>query len=118
MLPIAAFALTPVNARVAESRLDHAAHEFEAQMMKELLRPVTSVGELDETHSGSGGALAEFAGEALGQSLSKGGGFGIATAVLRSLSHNGSDSRGGSTSGRTSSTRSIPLKSDGSGPIS
>lgn len=64
-------------------RLAKAAHEFEAQMMKELVRPV--IGD-EDNESGSGGALTEFAGEALGQSLSRAGGFGIADRIVSSIS--------------------------------
>ena len=70
-----------------EPRLVKAAHEFEAQLMKELLKPLTSNGE-DEAGAGSEGALSDFAGEALGGRLSEGGGFGIARSVIRSLSRN------------------------------
>ena len=45
----------------------------------------------DDPDGGSGGALADFATEALGQSLSKHGGLGIATSILRDLSRNGKD---------------------------
>ncbi len=70
-------------------RLVNAAHEFEAQMMKELLKPttrgdaLTNDGDEDE---GSGGALGEFASEALGRALSDRGGFGIATSIVKELS--------------------------------
>jgi len=70
-----------------QPRLEKAAHEFEAQLMKELLRPVTE-GD-DASESGSCGALADFASEALGQALSRQGGFGIATSILRRFSRNG-----------------------------
>jgi Rod binding domain-containing protein len=73
--------------------LVHAAHEFEAQMMKELLKPLTATNGLDgeegDAASGSNGALEEFASEALGQALSEHGGFGIATSIVRELSHSG-----------------------------
>lgn len=73
---------------VAQPRLVRAAHEFEAQLMKELLRPLTNGEglEADDSGAGSGGALADFATEALGQALSTGGGLGIATNIIRSLS--------------------------------
>ncbi len=73
-------------------RLVRAAHEFEGQMMKELLKPMTSdellPGASDDAGSdgGSGGALGEFASEALGQALSERGGFGIADRILKTLS--------------------------------
>jgi Rod binding domain-containing protein len=71
-------------------RLVHAAHEFEAQMMKELLKPMTGsdglTGEDSDASTGSGGAMGEFASEALGRALSERGGFGIATSILHSVS--------------------------------
>jgi Rod binding domain-containing protein len=75
--------------------LVHAAHEFEAQMMKELLQPMTASnvnGEDDDSSSGSGGALGEFASEALGRGLSEMGGFGIASSIVRQLAHEGNKS--------------------------
>lgn len=71
-------------------RLVHAAHEFEAQMMQELLKPMTSGDGLDgedsDSASGSSGALGSFASESLGRALSEHGGFGIATGIVRQLS--------------------------------
>jgi Rod binding domain-containing protein len=76
--------------------LIHAAHEFEAQMMQELLKPMISAnhigGEDDESTSGSGGALGEFASEALGRALSERGGFGIAKSIIGQLSNVGNKS--------------------------
>ena len=73
-----------------QPRLVKAAHEFEAMMMKELLKPMTGSDELaDEDADSGGGVLGEFAAEALGQGLSVGGGFGIADEVVRSLSRSG-----------------------------
>ena len=73
-----------------QPRLVHAAHEFEAQMMQELLKPMTCGDGLDgedaDSASGSGGALGAFASEALGKALSEQGGFGIATSIVRQLS--------------------------------
>jgi Rod binding domain-containing protein len=66
-----------------------AAHEFEAQMMKELLKPMTRGDALTndgDEDAGSGGALGEFASEALGRALSDKGGFGIATSIVKELS--------------------------------
>jgi len=81
-------------------KLIKAAHEFEGQMMKELLQPMmqgSSLGGDDDddsglgigSGSGSGGALSEFASEALGQALSERGGFGIADHIISELSRNG-----------------------------
>lgn len=85
-------------------RLAKAAHEFEGQMMKELLQPMMEsdgLGDDDDDSSGldsgdglgsgmgSGGALAEFASESLGQALSERGGFGIANRIIQELGRNG-----------------------------
>jgi Rod binding domain-containing protein len=76
-----------------QPRLVRAAHEFEAQMMKELLKPMTGanslMGEEDDSDSGTGGALGEYASEALGRALSNQGGFGIANKIVSDLSHSG-----------------------------
>lgn len=76
-------------------RLVKAAHEFEAQMMKELLKPMTGSDPLtgEDEESGSGDALQEFASEAFGQAVSEQGGLGIANSILRSLSRSGSSSQ-------------------------
>lgn len=70
------------------SRLRKAAHEFEAQMMKQLLEPLNAENGLtgdDGDGLGSAGALGEFASEALGRALSERGGLGIADRIVRSL---------------------------------
>ncbi len=74
-----------------QPRLVKAAHEFEAQMMKELMKPMTGTALLgdDDDDSGSGGALGEFASESLGKALSAKGGFGIADRIVNDLSHSG-----------------------------
>ena len=78
------------SAAAPQPRLVRAAHEFEAQMMKELLKPMTNdsaiTGEQDDPSSGSGGALGQFASEALGRALSDNGGFGIAKQIVQELS--------------------------------
>jgi Rod binding domain-containing protein len=78
-----------------QPRLVKAAHEFEAQMMKELMKPLNHGSSLtgadagEDDDSGSGGALGEFASEALGRALSEQGGFGIASSIVKQLSHGG-----------------------------
>jgi peptidoglycan hydrolase FlgJ len=89
-------ALAASAAPAANPKLVRAAQEFEAQMMQELLRPMTGgdplFGDGDDagaelgSGSGSGGALAGFASEALGQALSQRGGFGIADRIVGELS--------------------------------
>ena len=77
--------------REPEPRLMRAPHEFEGQMMKELLQPLTAGGALtgEDMAAGSGDALGEFASEALGQALSQHGGFGIADRIVKELSQSG-----------------------------
>ena len=84
----------------AEPRLIKAAHEFEAQMMKELIRPMTRFDDKSE-EEGSAGALTEFAGEMLGQSLSRAGGFGIANRIIAGLSQDGTVCTPSSFSGKS-----------------
>jgi Rod binding domain-containing protein len=72
-----------------------AAHEFEAQMMKELMKPMNQASLLPcddadrDSDSGSGSALGEFACEALGKALSDGRGLGIANQIVKELSQSG-----------------------------
>jgi Rod binding domain-containing protein len=82
-------------------RLANAAHEFEGQMMMELLKPMTAGDALsaDEEDSGAGSALGEFATESLAQAISRGGGLGIANRILGELSHFGSESAAGKGTG-------------------
>ena len=81
------------NPSTPQPRLVRAAHEFEAQMMKELMKPMTHAssltGEGDDSDAGSNGALDEFASEAFGNALSERGGFGIASSIVEQLSHSG-----------------------------
>lgn len=105
MLPIgtsttaAGGAAQTVSQKTPQPRLVRAAHEFEAQMMKELLKPMTGgdglTGEDDDAGSGAGGALGGFASEALGRALSERGGLGIANSILRDISHSGNKAKGG-----------------------
>lgn len=96
MHPIAALtaAATTADAKTGlpQPGLVRAAHEFEAQMLKELLKPMTGSTALTaedrdaEEDWGANGALGEFASEALGQAISRGGGFGIADRIIHDLS--------------------------------
>ena len=74
-----------------QPRLVKAAHEFEAQMMNELLKPLTAsdglTGDQDDAGAGSAGLLGAFASGALGRALSEHGGLGIADSIVHSLSH-------------------------------
>ena len=89
-----------------QPRLVKAAHEFEAQMMKELMKPLSDGASLTgadadgDDAEGSGGALGEFAQEALGRALSEHGGFGIATSIVKQLSHAGNQNGTASVTGK------------------
>lgn len=90
---------------VPQPRLVHAAREFEAQMMSELLQPLTASDVLtgdaegSEGNWGSNGALGQFASEALGQALSQHGGFGVASKIVQDLSHFGTADHHGKVTG-------------------
>lgn len=74
---------------IPEPQLVDAAREFEAQMMKELLQPLTGMGLGRDDEAGSSDAtLADLAAQALGRSMSAKGGLGIATRIIGSLSGN------------------------------
>jgi Rod binding domain-containing protein len=83
------------TAKTAPPRLVKAAHEFEGQMMQELLKPMTATDALtgedndQDSDDGSGGALGGFASQALGQALSQRGGFGIANRIIQELGRAG-----------------------------
>ena len=69
-------------------RLIAAAHEFEGQMLKELLKPMTESDGLGGSDTSSK-VLGEFGSEALGKALSEQGGFGIANQIVARLSRSG-----------------------------
>jgi Rod binding domain-containing protein len=93
----------------AQPRLAKAAHEFEAQMMNELLKPLTEsdglTGDEDDTSLGSAGAIGSFASEALGRALSEHGGLGIANGIIRTLSRSRNDNRDPEVSGNYTTSR-------------
>jgi Rod binding domain-containing protein len=72
----------------AQPRLVHAAHEFEGQMLKELLKPLAAGNGLTGEDSDNS-ILGEFASEALGKALSEHGGFGIANRVVQQMDQSG-----------------------------
>jgi peptidoglycan hydrolase FlgJ len=78
------------NAAAANPKLERSAHEFEASLMAELLKPMQKsdglTGEDSDTGGdGSGSALQDFASESLARAISERGGFGIADRILRQL---------------------------------
>ncbi len=106
--------ISPLNSAAAagaadsgppQPRLVRAAHEFEAQMMKELMKPMTEssalTGDEDDSDSGSCGTLGQFACEALARALSDHGGLGIANQIVKELSHSGNRAVTGNQHGDT-----------------
>ena len=95
-MPLPGMTGGPAGDSIGMARLTNAAHEFEGQMMKELLKPMTSSDPLtgEEDSEGSAGALGEFAAEALGKALSEQGGLGIAKKIVADLTHFGNKRAG------------------------
>jgi flagellar protein FlgJ len=117
MHAISAATATAHSTSAPDPKLVKAAHEFEAQMMKELLTPMTGKDALtgedkaDGGDANANGALSEFASEALGQALSRQGGFGIADRIVHDLSHSGLHSKTGKVTGNLhGNTALYPLK--------
>jgi flagellar protein FlgJ len=65
-------------------RLESAAHEFEASLMKEFLKPLEkdSLFSDDDSSTGSADTLMGYGAEAMAKGISEHGGFGIATQIL------------------------------------
>jgi Rod binding domain-containing protein len=80
------------RAAASQPRLVHAAHEFEGQMLKELLKPL-AVGDGLTGEDSDNSILGEFASEALGKALSEQGGFGIANRIVNQLDQSGNHSK-------------------------
>jgi len=108
---------SPAQPATPQPRLVRAAHEFEAQMMKELMKPLnhgaslTGADEDDSSSdSGSTGALGEFASEAMARAMSNAGGFGIASGIVKQLAPQSSSTPGNhhGTSPVTRNRASIP----------
>ena len=82
-------ALQSMSGTVAQTKnpkLERSAHEFEASLMTELLKPLQEsdglTGEDSDSGMGSEGALSGFASESLARAISERGGFGIADRIL------------------------------------
>jgi flagellar protein FlgJ len=73
-----------------DPRLKSAAHEFEASLMQEFLKPLQhdalfadDKGGSSSEDEGSDGALMSFGSQAMAKAISERGGFGIATQILK-----------------------------------
>jgi flagellar protein FlgJ len=94
----------PESSPSENPKLTSAAHEFEASLMKEFLKPLEhdslfaeeKPGETD-TDEGSDSALMSFGSQAMATAISERGGFGIATLILNHFrDHPGTANNGGS----------------------
>jgi flagellar protein FlgJ len=98
-------------------KLERSAHEFEASLMAELLKPLQDddglTGEASDSGAGSGGALAGFASQSLARAISERGGFGIADRILHQLESAGA----GAQKESKDNPLHAPLKLSGSSPI-
>jgi Rod binding domain-containing protein len=106
------------SGQAKDPRLERSAHEFEASLMAELLKPMQESDGLTgddsgDGGSGSGGALAGFASESLARAISDRGGFGIADRILRQLEPGHSTGQ----KGQKGSAITKGLKLSGSQPI-
>jgi Rod binding domain-containing protein len=97
-------------------KLERSAHEFEASLMAELLKPLQEgdglTGEGSDSGAGSEGALSGFASESLAQAISEQGGFGIADRILHQL-----ESTSTGAPKKQTNTFQTGLKLSGSSPI-
>jgi Rod binding domain-containing protein len=66
-------------------KLESAAHEFEASLMKEFLKPLQedSLFSAEDNSAGSQDTLMGYGAEAMAKGISEHGGFGIASQILR-----------------------------------
>ena len=88
MMRLAAIAATEKTGTNADPRLKPAAHEFEACLMKEFLKPLQRdplFGDGTASSEGSDNALMSFGTQALAQAISERGGLGIATKIIQQL---------------------------------
>lgn len=74
-------------------RLVSAAHEFEAQLMKELVKPLNQTnsltGEDNDSDGGENSTLGAYATDSMARALSDHGGLGIANQIIHQLSKSG-----------------------------
>jgi Rod binding domain-containing protein len=96
----AAAAATAATATQPNPRLVSAAHEFEASLMKEFLKPLQhdslfseDSAQGDDDSGGSHSALMDFGSEAMAKAISERGGFGIARKILNDLQVSGDHSQ-------------------------
>jgi Rod binding domain-containing protein len=113
---LASQSITAASAQAKNPKLERSAHEFEASLMAELLKPLQEsnglTGEGSDSGAGSEGALSGFASESLARAISERGGFGIADRILHQLK-----SPGVGAQKDPKSSLSEPLKLSGSPPI-
>ncbi|HZD51370.1 MAG TPA: hypothetical protein VE178_21710 [Silvibacterium sp.] len=105
---VSATGAAPAATGADSSRLKAAAHEFEASLMKEFLKPLehdslfadkqTDSDDEEGGDEGSAGAIMSFGSQAMATAISERGGFGIATMILNHFQRSSSAAQAGSDS--------------------
>lgn len=95
-MPIASLSSMPPHVAhsdargITNPRLERAAREFEAVMLKELVAPMNRPGALfKDGDSDEGGVMGEYAAESLAGALSSMGGLGIADRIMKAFPGSG-----------------------------
>jgi flagellar protein FlgJ len=71
------------------AKLEDGAHQFEAMMLQQMLKPLkfnSAPGEGTDDSEGEGSALQGYGTEALAKSIANAGGFGLAKQIIRQVS--------------------------------
>lgn len=79
---------TPATAEVQDRKLTAGAHEFEAMLVSEMMKPLhfgETEDEGDGELTGAAGTIHSMATEALSKGIAAGGGLGIAREILRQV---------------------------------
>jgi len=80
---------SPIAESQRQAKLVDAAHQFEATMLQELLKPMqhghSSWGDEEKSEDSASDTISSFGTEAIAKAISKGGGFGIARRVVEQV---------------------------------
>ena len=114
----AAVGAVPPAPTLPTQRMDKAAHQFEAMLLQELLKPLTASEDDGNGDSGEGslggsstsGPLESFGTQAVAESLANSGALGFARQIERSLQHRAGASQTGGLSVETRAEETVPEK--------
>ncbi|HEV8040221.1 MAG TPA: hypothetical protein VGP62_15240 [Bryobacteraceae bacterium] len=85
-LPLIGPGMQPVSAnKDSLTRIGHAATEFEALMLGQMLKTAREAGEGEDEEKDANSTLMEFGEQQFAQALANSGGFGIAKIVVAGL---------------------------------